>query len=237
VAHGMKPRVVAVIPARGGSKGLPGKNVRALAGRPLIAWSVEAAKRCPLIDRTIVSTDNQAIAAAACDAGAEVPFMRPAEHATDTATTEAVLQHAIEWLEREERYTTDIVVFLQPTDVFRRQEWVRQVVQHLIDDPELESSFVGYVTYKNYWQRTASGYTPVSHRGYGPRQHKATVLREDTGLACATRAALIRHGRRIGDRVRIVENDDFCTGIDIHDEFDLWLAEAVIARGTRRPND
>jgi CMP-N-acetylneuraminic acid synthetase len=230
-------RVVAIIPARGGSKGLPGKNIGALAGKPLIAYSVEAARNCPLIDRTIVSTDSEDIRAAALAAGAEVPFLRPADLATDTATTEAVLQHAVEWLDRETPNAVDIVVFLQPTDIFRRQIWLEQVVRALLDDPDLDSAFVGFTTYKNYWRRDGDTCVPLSHRGYGPRQQKSRVIREDTGLACATRAALIRHGRRIGDRVTIIENDDFCTSIDIHDAFDHWLAEAVIQRGWRRPND
>src|SRR5688572_19439839 len=104
-----KPNVVAVIPARGGSKGLPRKNIRVLAGKPLIAYSIEAAKNCPLIDRVILSTDDQEIADIGKKFGAEVPFLRPSAIAVDDATTESVLIHAIDWLEKNENYKTDIL--------------------------------------------------------------------------------------------------------------------------------
>jgi len=230
-------KTISIIPARGGSKGLPGKNLKELGGRPLIGWTVEASLNCPEIDRTIVSTDDEEIAAVAREWGAETPFLRPSELGTDLASTEGVLKHAVEWLDREEGYRTDIVVFLQPTDIFRKQSWLSEVVLKLIDDPNLESCFVGWDTYKNYWQIEEERFTHLSHRGYGPRQTKSVVIREDTGLACATRADLVRAGRRIGDNVHIIRNDDLITGIDIQYPFDLWLAEKVISEWGRKPND
>src|SRR5688572_22982405 len=91
-------RVLCLIPARGGSKGLPRKNLLPLAGKPLVAWPVSAAVGTPVIDRVVVSTDDHEIAAAARIAGAEVPFMRPPELATDEASSAAVVRHAIEAL-------------------------------------------------------------------------------------------------------------------------------------------
>ena len=123
-----KPHVVAIIAARGGSKGLPGKNIRPLAGKPLIAYSVEAAKASPYVDRVIVTTDSPEIAEVARKFGAEVPFMRPPELAQDLTPTEPVLAHAEEWLEREEGYRVDIVVFLQPTDIFRKRAMIDETV-------------------------------------------------------------------------------------------------------------
>lgn len=108
------PSVLAVIAARGGSKGLPGKNIRPLGGRPLIAWSVEAALRAQCIGRVVVSTDSPEIAAAAVAAGAEVPFLRPAELATDGATSADVLAHALAQCPGHE-----IFVLLQPTSPLR----------------------------------------------------------------------------------------------------------------------
>jgi len=98
-----KQNVVAVIPARGGSKGVPGKNIKLLGGKPLISYVLEAAKKCQLIDRIIVSTDDEQIAEVAKKYGAEVPFMRPAELAEDATPTELVLKHAVEWLEQNEK--------------------------------------------------------------------------------------------------------------------------------------
>jgi CMP-N-acetylneuraminic acid synthetase len=229
--------VVSIIPARGGSKGIPGKNIQQLGGKPLVAWSIEASRNCPLIDRTIVSTDDEKIAQVSREWGAEVPFLRPAELGADDATTESVLQHAVIWLEHQDNYQVDIVVFLQPTDIFRKQRWLSDVVQALLDDPELESCFIGFATYKNFWQVKSNEFAHLSWRGYGPRQTKSLVIREDTGLACASRSPLIRAGQRIGQKVKIITNDDFCTGIDIQYPIDLFLAEKVISEWGRKPND
>ncbi len=228
--------VVSIIPARGGSKGIPRKNVRVVGGKPLVAWSVEASLKCALIDRTIVSTDDEEIAGVAREYGAEVPFMRPAELAADRAGTEGVLQHAVDWLEQKDGYRVDILVFLQPTDIFRKQSWVGEVVQALMDDPGLESCFVGYETYKNFWQVRDGAFVPLSHRGYGPRQTKSSVIREDTGLACASRAEVIKAGKRVGDRVKIILTDEFACGIDVQYPFDLFLAEKVITEWGLKPN-
>lgn len=106
--------VVALIPARGGSKGLPGKNIRPANGRPLIAWSVDAAHAASCVDRVVLSSDDDAIMQAARDAGCDVPFRRPAELATDTATSIDVVLHALDALP-----AFDLVVLLQPTSPLR----------------------------------------------------------------------------------------------------------------------
>lgn len=126
-------KVLAVVPARGGSKGLPGKNVRPLNGHPLIAWSI-AAGGAASVSRVICSTDDAEIAATARAYGAEVPFERPAELADDTATDLMVFQHALRWLEQEEGYIPDLVVQLRPTTPFRELSWIDQAVSLMVDD-------------------------------------------------------------------------------------------------------
>lgn len=111
-------RVLGVIPARGGSRGLPGKNLRPLGGRPLIAYSIDAGLNAKL-DRLVVSTDDAAIAAVAVDAGADVPFTRPAELATDEAGPIGVLLHALAELEGAGDTPYDAVAMLQPTTPLR----------------------------------------------------------------------------------------------------------------------
>ena len=108
------PSVLAVVPARGGSKGLPRKNILAVQGRPLIAWTLQAARDSTVLDRVIVSTDDEEIAAAAAEHGGDVPFLRPAELARDDTTTHAVVLHALEQLG-----PYDYVVVLQPTSPLR----------------------------------------------------------------------------------------------------------------------
>lgn len=111
-------KVLGLITARGGSKGLPGKNIRPLRGKPLIAWSIEAAKSCTSLDALVVSTDSEEIAAVARHYGAEAPFLRPSELAGDTATSVDVIEHAINFLrERGEEY--GYVVLIEPTSPLR----------------------------------------------------------------------------------------------------------------------
>jgi len=233
----MPERVIAIIPARGGSKGLPRKNVQLLGGRPLIAWTIDAAKACPWVERVLVSTDDDEIAEVAKACGADVPFRRPGELSHDTAATEAVLQHALAWLEAVEGQRYDVVLYLQATDPFRREDIVSRVVKTLLDRPELETVFAGRPDHKNYWTRRDGRYEPLDQRGHPPRQLKPHVFREDTGIACATRAAIIRAGRRIGERVEMIPHTSPGDGIDIHTEFDLWLANVLIAQRHEWPNE
>jgi CMP-N,N'-diacetyllegionaminic acid synthase len=111
--------VLAIIPARGGSKGLPNKNIRPLAGHPLISYSIHAALQSSLINRVIVSTDSEDIAKAAKEYGAELPFLRPAQYAQDLSTDFEVFLHALTWLKENEGYVPDFVVQLRPTSPIR----------------------------------------------------------------------------------------------------------------------
>ena len=234
----MNPKkVVAIIPARGGSKGLPRKNIRMLAGKPLIAYPIEAAKKSPLIHRVIVSTDDKEIAETARRLGAEVPYIRPAALGEDLVTSEQVLNHALDWLEQNEKYIPDIVVYLQPTDVFRTQFMVDEVVRRLLDNDQLDTVFCAYKEHKNYWRKKDGGYIPVDDRGHLPRQIKEPIYREDTGLACATRPRVLRSGRRIGEKVDIVVHTDQATAIDIHEPYDLFLAEKTLSEWGKKVNE
>ena len=126
-----EPRVLALINARGGSKGIPGKNIRLLGEKPLIAWSIELALRCPSVASVVVSTNSPEIADVARANGARVPFIRPADLASDTSLQIDAVRHAIGFLE-EQGETYDIVVILQPTVPFRMVEDVEGVISLLI---------------------------------------------------------------------------------------------------------
>jgi len=124
---------LAIIPARGGSKGIPGKNIRSFGGYPLIAWSIAAARQSALVTRLIVSTDDEAIAAVAREYGAETPFLRPAALAQDDTTDFPVFEHAISWLDEHEGYRPDIVVQLRPTSPVRPNDLVEQAIRRLLE--------------------------------------------------------------------------------------------------------
>ena len=134
-----KKPVVAIIPARGGSKGLPGKNIRLLGEHPLIAYSVASCLAASKIDRVIVSTDNQQIADVACAYGAEAPFLRPAELSTDLAPDFPLFAHALQWLQQHESYEPSIVVQVRPTTPFRPQGFLDQSVELLQSDAMADS--------------------------------------------------------------------------------------------------
>ena len=123
-------RVLAIVPARGGSKGVPGKNVRKLAGRTLLDYTALAARDSGVIDRIVLSTDSEEIADAGTRAGLEVPFMRPADLAKDDTPMLPVIQHTVETLAAD-GWTADVIVLLQPTSPLRRASHVRDAVTKL----------------------------------------------------------------------------------------------------------
>lgn len=130
--------VIAVIPARSGSKGLPGKNVRTLCGKPLIAWTIEQALACPEVDKVIVSTDDPEIARVAVSYGAEVPFLRPDELATDIASSVDVVVHAIDFMAKNGS-NYDLVVLLEPTSPLREVSDISGAIKQLLSTPNCQS--------------------------------------------------------------------------------------------------
>lgn len=217
---------------------MPKKNIMLLAGKPLIAYTIEAAKASSLVDRVVVSTDDEEIRKVSLKYGAEVPFLRPKEFAQDDTPTEPVLKHCVEWLEEHENYQVDVVLFLQLTDVFRKKGIIDDVVKKLLADDTLDSVFVVTKTHKNFWRRIEGDLVRLAPDiVYGPRQQREPLYREDTGLACATKAEFIKRGKRIGNNVEVVINDSEIPFADIHDELDFWFAEKLITERGIKPNE
>jgi CMP-N,N'-diacetyllegionaminic acid synthase len=134
--------VLGIIGARAGSKGLPGKNIRPLAGRPLLAHAIRIAKDSRLITRVVLSTDSDEYATIGRQYGADTPFRRPAEHASDTAIELGYIRHAVEWLDEHEGYRPDIVVRICPTAPLIRPSDVNRCVEILRDDPTAHSCII-----------------------------------------------------------------------------------------------
>jgi YrbI family 3-deoxy-D-manno-octulosonate 8-phosphate phosphatase len=130
--------ILALIPARGGSKGIPRKNIKDFAGYPLIAWSIAAGLQAHTVNRVIVSTDDEEIAAVSRAWGAETPFMRPAELAQDRTTDLPVFEHALKWLEDIEGYKPDIVIQLRPTSPIRPKDCVDSAVKILMEHADAD---------------------------------------------------------------------------------------------------
>ena len=124
-------KVLGIITARGGSKGIPGKNLKPLAGKPLLAYTVDAARRSGALDRVVLSTDDEAIAAAGRDLGCDVPFMRPFDLAQDDTPHLPVIQHATRWMQERAAYYPEAVMILQPTSPLRTPEDITATVELL----------------------------------------------------------------------------------------------------------
>ncbi|MBI4088141.1 acylneuraminate cytidylyltransferase family protein [Candidatus Kaiserbacteria bacterium] len=134
-----KPEILAIIPARAGSKTVPGKNIKPIAGKPLIEWTIEAAKGSKHLTRVIVSTDDEEIAEVARKAGAEVPFMRPGDISQDLSTDVEFLTHALDVLKAAEGYEPDIVVRLPPTSPLRTGAHIDEGIEKLLSDDSLDA--------------------------------------------------------------------------------------------------
>jgi N-acylneuraminate cytidylyltransferase/CMP-N,N'-diacetyllegionaminic acid synthase len=137
-----KKKILALIPARGGSKGLPGKNIRTLFGKPLIAWSIEAGLNSKYVDRVVVTTDDQKIASVAKKYGAEIPFMRPKELANDKSSSIDVVLHALDYLKKQGS-EFDYIILLEPTSPLRETEDVDKSIEMLVNNRSGAVSIVG----------------------------------------------------------------------------------------------
>ncbi len=157
----MVSEVLALIPARGGSKSIPRKNVLPLAGRPLIAYSIAAGLASENVTRTIVSTDDEEIASIARKFGAETPFLRPVELSQDDTPDLPVFEHALVWLVEQESYRPEIIVHLRPTSPFRRVRHIDQAVHRLLERPDANTVRTVCVPFQNpfkMWKIGSDGF-------------------------------------------------------------------------------
>ena len=201
--------ILGVIPARGGSKGVPRKNIRSLAGKPLLSWTIEAAQQSKRLDRWVVSTEDPEIAKVARQHGAEV-LPRPSELATDEATTVSVLQHALEQLSAE------VVVVLPPTSPVRREG----LIDACIDKFFAEGADSLGTVHKDYSYEYGQNM---------PRRQEMHPRLVDNGNVYVLKVEVIRAGRWLGDRLAVFETTRE-EGVEIDEEFDLWLAEQILVR-------
>lgn len=135
----MTNRILALIPARGGSKSLPRKNLLNMLGRPLVAWSIHHAQTSKYVNRIIVSTDDEEIAQVARAWGAEVPFLRPARFAQDMSPDIDVFRHALQWLQAKEGYVPDLILHLRPTGPARRVNVIDAAIEKILGSPQVDS--------------------------------------------------------------------------------------------------
>ena len=228
------PYVFGVIPARGGSKGLPGKNLRVLGKLSLIGHAVASSRESTRLTRFIVSTDSPALADEARRHGAEAPFLRPAELASDQAGMVPVLQHAVQWLEATVGTRPDFVVTLQPTSPFRIGADIDQTVAKVIDTGADSAQTVTEASYHPFFMKTLDGdrTIPLFHDGHKyVRRQDAPPVYQPSGAVYVTRYDVLMHEGKVLGRDNRAVVKDFESSINIDTEWDFLMAELLLERG------
>lgn len=205
--------ILGITPARGGSKGMPKKNIKKICGKPLIAWTIESAKKSKLIDRYVVSTEDTEIFHISRDYGAEV-VIRPSELAQDNSSTVEVIKHALDSLDGY--IDIDIVVLLQCTSPIRNEGLIDKCIEKFIlrDADSLATGFIC----KNY-----------EYGKYDKRRQDLDGWFYDDGNVYVFDADLIRKGDRYGKKMEkmVISSEE---NVEIDDEFDFWLAEKILEK-------
>jgi N-acylneuraminate cytidylyltransferase len=237
-----KTEVLAVIPARGGSKSIPRKNILPLAGFPLVSYSIAAGLQAKSVTRVIVSTDDPEIAGIAREVGAETPFLRPAEFSQDQTLDLPVFQHALSWLAENEGYHPEVVVQLRPTSPVRPPGLVDEAVRLLLADPTADSVRGVVVSGQNPYKmwRIAEdgqmlpllGVEGIREAYNAPRQALPPTYWQ-TGHIDAIRAStILTKGSLSGDRILPLLLDARYT-VDIDSLYDWHKTEALVTQGDR----
>lgn len=234
-------KVMAVIGARSGSKGLPHKNIRLLAGKPLMAWIIEAALGSRYINRVIVSTDSEIYAEIAKAFGAEVPFFRPKELAQDRSPEFEFVKHAVDWLRENENYQPDFVVRLHPTSPLQTGEDIDKCVEILLSDPSADSAVV--IAEARQHPHKALKLVPDGQGGHHLKTYITESGRDVTPLGRQSYEKAFFRANLIASRLRTIEEMASLTGdvvrhylipqlrtIDIDSDFDFFIAEQLIKK-------
>lgn len=234
-----RTQVLALIPARGGSKSIPRKNIRPFAGHPLLAYSITAGLAAEMVSRVVVSTDDDEIAAVARRYGAETPFLRPPDLSQDSTPDLPVFQHALQWLADAEGYHPDIIVQLRPTSPFRRVAHIDAAVCRLLERPEADSVRTVCVPFQNpfkMWRIDPDGFMrPLLDTGFPepynmPRQALPEVYWQTGYVDAAWTDTILEKKSMTGDHILplVINPSEW---IDIDSPDDWRRAERLLESG------
>jgi len=235
------PQVLVVVPARGGSKGIPRKNLQLLAGKPLVAHAVATGLAATLVDRVLCSTDDPEIADAARAAGADVPFLRPPDLAADTSEDWPVFMHVLDYLDTREGYRPDLIVNLRPTSPLRTPTHVDDAIRLLLDtaaDSVKAVCLARQHPHKMWLRQPNGGIEPYLKTPFRlargpdvPRAQLEDIYWQNGVVDVTRREVILEQGVMIGRRVAGLVTQP-AESIDIDTPLDLQLAELLLAQRT-----
>lgn len=237
-----KMEVLAIIPARGGSKRVPHKNIKLLGGKPLISYAIRAARKSKYVSKIIVSTDDEKIAKIAKKYKAEIPFIRPARLAGDTSTTLSVLQHALLFLEKENKYKPDLVVLLQPTSPFVLSSDIDEAIEKLIKTRMNSCVSVCEIVERPEWMFTYQKDKKDKIKPYLKNFDKTTTSQKMPKIFRLNGAIYVNRRDVLMNKNKIIDNNcaaivmPINRSIDIDTMFDFLIAETLIKNNHAKEN-
>lgn len=237
----MEQKVLAVIPARSGSKSVPHKNIRKINGKPMLAYSIGHAMASDRVNRILLSTDSEEYAGIGREFGAETPFLRPACYATDTATDLDVFYHCMTWLKEQEGYVPDVVVQLRPTYPIRDPKDIDRMVELLLRHPEADSvrsiAPAKEIAYK-MWRKNEDGtirpiLTDIREAYNMPRQELPAIYYQNACIDVTRGSVILEKHSMTGDKILGYE---MAHNFDIDTEAEWTAARACLelTEGNRR---
>jgi len=230
-----KRKILTIIPARGGSKGLPKKNIKLLLGRPLIAYTIKQALNSRFPDKVIVSTDSKEIAKISKKYGAEVPFLRPKKFAQDTSPSIDVIIHALDWLKKKRKEKFDILVLLEPTSPLRKDDDIDNAIQLFVKNINRADSLVGIGEINSDTEhpygikKIENGYVKsfIKHKRFNQRQQLPKVYSVYGGIYISTPDKLRKH-RTFYQKRTIPYLLQPWQNYEIDDIYDFICVEAIL---------
>lgn len=222
--------ILALIPARGGSKGVPGKNMRKIEGHPLVSYAIEVAKKSKYINKIVVSTDDEKIADIAREYKAQVPFMRPKELAADNVSDFPVIEHAVEWFNNRDD-KIDYVVFLRPTHIFRKASDINRAIEKMINSNFDSIRGISKAVYSPYWMKKIRGDKLVSfvennEYEYCRRQDLPEAYQANGTVEVIKAETILEKKSLYGERIGFVKMGEVAV-LDLDTELDFKIVEAL----------
>lgn len=226
--------VLAIILARGGSKRVPGKNIRPVFGKPLIVWSIEAAKKSKYIDRIIVSTDDNKIAQVAKKFGAEAPFIRPPELSSDTATSVSAILHTLNWIKERENKKYDLFILLQPTSPLRTSQQLDESLENIAGNNKAYTLVsVTKVNQTPFWMKTINkqgfieDFLEDKRSGASTRSQDLPTIYIPNGAIYIAKINIFLKSNQLYTKKTIPFIMDRIYSADIDEEADIEFTEAM----------